>query len=316
MRTLPKIVVPVVLVGFLLGCVLHFSSSWEDFSLVAFAHPARAIALALVLSMINYLLRALRWMFYLRQLGCRMPLGFVTLTYFAGFAFSLSPGKVGELARAHYYVTRGTPFQDIAAVCVTERLMDLIAMLALAGFALYLFPSYQGAILVPLGLAIVATGIVIFMPWRSLARVEGDGKLTRVLTRCTRHVAGTLQSARALLRPASFSAGVCSGAAAWAAEGVGLYVLCSMSSTAQIGVAAAIGIYALASLAGAATLLPGGLVGTEVVMTGLLIASGVPAGEATLITLVCRIVTLWFAIALGWGAVLLLGIRLRGALSW
>ena len=48
----------------------------------------------------------------------------------------------------------------------------------------------------------------------------------------------------------------------------------------------------------------GGLGSTEAVMTALLAAQGYPLSQAIVITLTCRLVTLWLAVALGWGAVL------------
>lgn len=57
-------------------------------------------------------------------------------------------------------------------------------------------------------------------------------------------------------------------------------------------------------LLGGISLLPGGLGSTEAVMTALLAAQGYPLSQAIVITLTCRLVTLWLAVALGWGAVL------------
>ena len=61
-------------------------------------------------------------------------------------------------------------------------------------------------------------------------------------------------------------------------------------------------------LAGALSFLPGGLGGTEVVMGGLLIAFGADGATAVAITLLCRLATLWFAVALGGLAVAVLGL--------
>jgi uncharacterized protein (TIRG00374 family) len=55
---------------------------------------------------------------------------------------------------------------------------------------------------------------------------------------------------------------------------------------------------------GALSFLPGGLGSTEAVMTTLLVAHGFAVGNAVLVTLVCRLVTLWLAVLLGWVAAL------------
>ena len=69
-----------------------------------------------------------------------------------------------------------------------------------------------------------------------------------------------------------------------------------------------IGIYAIAVLAGVLSFLPGGLGSTEAVMGVLLVAFGADGSAAVAITLLCRVATLWFAVALGGVAVGVLSI--------
>ena len=65
----------------------------------------------------------------------------------------------------------------------------------------------------------------------------------------------------------------------------------------------AVGVYAVAVLIGGISFLPGGVGSTEAVMTALLAARGYSVSQALLITLTCRLVTLWLAVGLGWVAV-------------
>ncbi|QVL49596.1 MAG: flippase-like domain-containing protein [Thiocapsa sp.] len=55
--------------------------------------------------------------------------------------------------------------------------------------------------------------------------------------------------------------------------------------------------------------LPGGLGGAEAAMVALLVAGGTMFGTAVLATVICRAVTLWFAVVIGVGAVFVLGRR-------
>jgi uncharacterized protein (TIRG00374 family) len=59
-------------------------------------------------------------------------------------------------------------------------------------------------------------------------------------------------------------------------------------------------------LAGAISFLPGGLGGAEAAMVALLLTNGVVLGTAVLATVICRAVTLWFAVLLGIVAMLIL----------
>jgi len=52
--------------------------------------------------------------------------------------------------------------------------------------------------------------------------------------------------------------------------------------------------------------LPGGLGSTEAVMAALLFAHGYTMPQAILLTLICRLLTLWLAVVIGWACVGLL----------
>jgi uncharacterized protein (TIRG00374 family) len=130
-------------------------------------------------------------------------------------------------------------------------------------------------------------------------------------------IASSILAARRLLRPATLCSGFVLGLLAWGLEGVGLGFLSSMFPGPQLALGTAIGIYAIAVLAGAVSLLPGGLGSTETVMVALLAAQGFALTEAVIVTLACRLVTLWLAVGLGWIAVWGLRHRQRALVpSW
>jgi uncharacterized protein (TIRG00374 family) len=121
------------------------------------------------------------------------------------------------------------------------------------------------------------------------------GRLGRALAALAR----LLQSSHRLLQPGPVFVGLLLALAAWGAEGAGFYLLLQ-GLQVNAGVAAATGIYAISALAGAAAFfMPGGIGGMEVVMTSLLVASGVPLSTAVIATLLCRLATLWFAVIIG-----------------
>jgi uncharacterized protein (TIRG00374 family) len=162
--------------------------------------------------------------------------------------------------------------------------MDVAAVVALALCILPVLADHPGAI------------------WTGAAALPS-------VTRVRKGVMDVLHACRSLVCVRALAVGMGLGLLAWGLEAVGLYVLSLMVPTVHLGLPVAVGIYAVAVLAGAAAMLPGGLGGTEAVMTALLVSQGYPLAAAVLLTVACRLVTLWFAVGLGWAAILALRMR-------
>ena len=264
-------------------------------------------ALLLGLSALGYALRFLRWQAYLRRLGHRIPTRPSLLCYLGGFAFTITPGKAGEAVRSLYLKQRGVDYPQSLAALFSERLLDLVAILLLALAGTLMFP--QGRWL----LALAAALILRLLP---LAQHPG---LQRVLTlgvdrlrpgrtqTLLRHGMDLLRASARLLRGPALWAGLAVGILAWSAEGLGFYLLLQYLDL-PASPPLALGIYALSLLAGALSFIPGGLGSTEAAMGLMLLASGADAPTAVAATLIYRLVSLWFAVALGALALAALGV--------
>ena len=113
-----------------------------------------------------------------------------------------------------------------------------------------------------------------------------------------------LSALKALLQPRILMQATVIGAVAWSLEGVSLWLLLRGMGIEGIGIGGATIAHTAAGLLGALTLLPGGLGSTEAGTVGLLALQGVGVAAATPATLLIRLMTLWFATALGVGCLL------------
>lgn len=295
-----------IILAFVAWSVAAFRADIAQIDLGALGRAWHWILLAGGLSLINYLLRIWRWSLYLRRLRHPLPAVYSSLTYIAGFAFTLSPGKVGEMMRGRYLQKAGVPLANTAAAFFAERLMDLLAMVALACLAIGA-SGYHGLI-VSVVVAIVAMLLVLGLtPWPRLADwAENHPRLSPRIKQLASALLRTLVSAKALFQPDLLVVGFLIALVAWGCEGVGLAVIGNISGAATIDVAEAVGVYSIAVIVGALSFLPGGLGSTEAVMVAMLNNQGYPMSDAILLTLVCRLLTLWLAVAIGWLAVLAL----------
>jgi uncharacterized protein (TIRG00374 family) len=255
-------------------------------------------AAVLGLSLANYLLRFLRWQLYISRFGHRLPAPRHLLIYLSGFAFTLSPGKAGEAVRSMYLRDHGVSYAESLASFFVERMLDVLAMVILAVLIVAAHPAYRGMIAGAL-LVVVLILIAVSRPGLPL-------RLDRYSTRRTGRAAKVLKGAADLLRSSTrllqlwpLMWGIALGVLAWAALGLGFYMICQ-GLHATISPLSAVGIYAMAVLvANAAIFLPGGIGGMEVVMVALLRDAGVSLQSAVLATLLCSHATLWLAVLIG-----------------
>ena len=109
----------------------------------------RWLAASILLMLLTYVGRALRWDVMLRPLG-RTP-GFWRLTSDTaiGFTAVVLLGRAGELVRPYLIsLSAGVPFSSQVAAWLLERMLDLLAVLLIFGFALTRIPN-QGLALGP-----------------------------------------------------------------------------------------------------------------------------------------------------------------------
>jgi glycosyltransferase 2 family protein len=266
------------------------------------------LALILALSLVNYGLRFLRWHWLITRLGHGVP-PFQHLSYYlGGFAFTVTPGKAGEGIRAVYLKPHGVSYMDSLAALFMERLQDLLTIGLLSALIIYQFQDFQWLVLAALLLLALVTW-TIGLPSLPANLLLLEKKISvRPLSFVLRHLAGLFDAATRLRQPSLFGTGMLLGVVAWAAEGFALYLILVWLGM-DISLPVAMGIYALSLLVGAASLLPGGLGGTEVAMAALLALSGASPTIAVAATLLCRLTTLWFAVILGAGAITLLSAR-------
>jgi uncharacterized protein (TIRG00374 family) len=290
------LIVMVLTIG-LLGAMAAFSDVREVWaSIQSLGWLGWIIILGLSLS--NYLLRFVRWDFYLHRLGYRVPRSASLSVYLAGFGFTTTPGKVGEVIRTVYLKPYGVSYIHGLSAFFVERLVDMISMIIVASLAAYAFESMRWLVV----LTFVVT--IAFLPMVHSEAVYNFLERRRQSISSLRfrsmgeHLLSLLRSSADLLRSGPLYLGLLLGLLAWAAEGYGLYfILDRMGATTPFYLAA--GIYGVSVLAGVVSFMPGGLGGTELVMGSLLILTGVDSPIAVSAVIICRLATLWFAVAIG-----------------
>jgi len=157
-----------------------FSSShlqWEDIYQTLLEADYRYVSLAIFISLLSHLLRALRWQQLLGALhyqpGITRTLSAVMIGYFANFIVP----RMGEVSRCGSLTkTAGIPFEKSFGTVITERVVDLLCLLILVGLVFFvgwepiqqnLFPSIKlPSLPIWIAFACLVTGILIVLWWK------------------------------------------------------------------------------------------------------------------------------------------------------
>ncbi len=254
--------------------------------------------IVLGLSLANYGLRFVRWELYLRRLHSRIPVLRSLAYYLGGFAFTTTPGKAGEAVRSLYLKRHGVTYVHSLAAFFTERFVDLVAMVLLALVAALTFPDYQWPVLVVTVVVVAFLPLIHAKPFHAFLGRQLDRLPSEKLRSIGSRLLDLLGSASTLLRSGPLYAGIVLALVAWGAEGVAFHIILeALGIDTSLGLA--VGIYSVSVLAGAVSFIPGGLGSTEAVMILLLKLVGADTPTAVAATLICRLATLWFAVAIG-----------------
>jgi uncharacterized protein (TIRG00374 family) len=272
-------------------------------ALSAFSWTAFALACALAFG--NYVLRFLKWEFYLAKLDVRgVSKSDSFLTFLSGFVLTITPGKVGEVFKSVVlFETHGVPIARTAPIVIADRVTDVIGIVVLIvcgslGFRGGLSWAIAGSVLVVALIATVSSrrlslgilGLASRLPERF-----GGTKLAARL-----HEA--YESLAVMLRPSHLLIPTAISVAAWLLECLSLWVILRgfhQSTSVELSIF----FYATSTLAGALVPVPGGLGVTEGALQSQLMELGhVEQGTSTAAMMLVRFATLWFAVLVGFVA--------------
>ena len=220
--------------------------------------------------------------------------------FLAGFALTVTPGKLGEAVKAVLLrASHGIAMARTAPIVVAERVTDLVALLLLALVGVFSFDVDKrflvaGAVLVVAGLVVVSVDPVA----RAAIRIAGRMPLLR---RFAHRMEDFHAHTVTLLAPGPLVVASALAVCSWFLECLAFWVVVHGFPGASIGMREATFVYATTTVAGALSFLPGGLGVTEAGMLALLrrLGQGFVEGTALAATFVTRVATLWFAVALG-----------------
>lgn len=300
--SLTRKLVPGLLFGFLVFVILILVGDIRQVGEEVRDFPWQIIPLVLVLTLWNYILRFIKWHYFLKQVKVpHLPVLQSARLFVAGFPLAVTPGKVGETLKGVWLnQLTGFPTARGVSVVLAERISDGLAMLVLSAVGVIAYRRYWPAFAIVLGLLL---GAVIISQIRPLAKsILGWGPRLPLVKRFASSIDDFYEGTFTLFRPWTTFVSVSLGTISWLAEGVGFYlILVGLGVNPGIGtLSIAIFVLSFSTVIGAVSALPGGLLATDASIIGMLVLLlDMDANTAAAATLLIRFATLWFGVGIG-----------------
>ncbi len=285
----------------LLAGIFYFAFSvYSDFDqLVASFRNFNFILLPLILflSLLNYLVRFIKWNYFLKKIDVNLKTQVSIIIFLSGFLMSITPGKLGEIFKS-YLIKRvnGTSISKTAPVVFAERITDFLSLAFLALIGSYFFDygfiiSLFMTLILILIVILIANKSIFYLVLMVFSKIKFlNNKLSKIIQ--------LFDSTETLLKIKPLSITLIMSIISWGFEIYGYYlVITNFSSETNVYWAAF--SYSFSTIIGAVSMLPGGLGITEGSFLLMLNNAGLKLSDSSAITLITRASTLWFAVIIG-----------------
>ena len=298
MERLKKNLVLALGLGVTVYLVLAVFSGLDDLSSALSSFQLSLVPVILGLVALSYVVRFVRWSYYLRLLKATMPLRPNVAIFAAGLSMTISPGKLGEVLKSVFIKqVNGAPIARTAPAVVAERATDGTGMIAWGLMGALAFSFGLEALL--LFLAIAAAGIAVLRSKRLSLLAERVLLKLPLFNRLAPHVGDFHGASNELLATRPLIVGTAISFCSWGLEILAVY-LCAVGIGAEVPFLVVVFVFVVGSFAGAFSMLPGGIGAAEAGMYGMFVGvAGLSDGVSAGLTFVIRIATLWFATMIG-----------------
>lgn len=255
----------------------------------------------------NYAARFLKWEYYTKVLNIQVERKMSFLIFLSSFIMSVTPGKIGEVFKSYLLKEHnGTSISKSAPIVFAERITDFLSLVLLSMAGALMF-GYGTALIIGFGAFFIILVFIISSKTISYA-IIGFLERFKSIAKISHKVHTAYDSIYQMVRFKELIIAIFLSIFAWSFECFSFYLVVNgfiTGSPIHIDIMTATFVYGFATIAGAVTMLPGGLGATDASITGLLIFLGLTKSVAVASTMIIRASTLWFAVIVGIGAIII-----------
>lgn len=267
--------------------------------------------LPLIVSLVSagWLALYLRWILLLKNLKYSFPHKQNFSIFLSGFALSVTPGKIGELLKSQLLKEKfDLPRKISVPVILIERFYNAIGIVIISIFGILVF-NFSGIII----LITACLLILIFFILRSEklfnTLIQKFSKI-KYLSKFSNSFLDSYDVIKKSTQPRIFIISSTLSSIYWIFESIAVYFVLRSFGIDLLSIFDVIPTYATSIILGVASLIPGGLGVSESTLIGLLSLQGLTISTAASLTIFIRLLTLWYAVFIGF-----IALKISGAFS-
>ena len=290
------ILVLVAVVG--IYAILLFISDFSIISEKISNFKTNYLPLILLLVSVSWIPMIVKWHFLLKNCEIDVPLRKSIAVFFAGIAFEITPGQIGSLIKSQLLKTSSNiPRTKTIPIIVAEKVYDLIgAVLASIIGIIILGMDFYLIIIAILALAV----IFFFMFYRPASEIFFK-RITK--TKFFSKYIDNMSEFHAIIQKSTNvkAATICIllGVTYWFIISAAAYYTLIAFDINVLDYLTVLAIYTTSILLGAISFVPAGIGVTEGSIAGLFTLNGIDVSTALILSVMIRVLTLWFSVSVG-----------------
>ena len=268
------------------------------------------LPLILLLVSASWVPLIIKWHFLLKNCEIDIPLTKSILVFLSGTAFEITPGQIGALMKSQILKTiYNIPRTKTAPIVLVEKVYDLIGAILASIIGIIILGVYPYLIVI----AILVLAVIFFFMYYRPASELFFKRITKTKF-FSKYVENISEFDKIVQKSTSVKiATICILLAVtyWFIISTAVYYTLIAFDVNTLDYLKVLAIYATSALLGAVSLIPGGVGIAEGTIAGLLTLEGIDISIALVLSVVIRVFTFWFVVAVGF-----ISLKFTGALSF
>ena len=265
------------------------------------------LPLILLLVSASWVPLIIKWHFLLKNCEIDIPLTKSILVFLSGTAFEITPGQIGALMKSQILKTiYNIPRTKTAPIVLVEKVYDLIGAILASIIGIIILGVYPYLIVI----AILVLAVIFFFMYYRPASELFFKRITK-LKFFSKYIENISESYKTVQKSTNVKvATVCILLAVtyWFIISAAAYYILIGFDINTLDYLKVLAIYVTSILLGAISFIPAGIGITEGTLAGLLTLEGIGVSAALILSVMIRILTLWYSVGVGFIALKFTGV--------